>query len=58
MSQLTENKQGAPVLIANFEPNEIAKKWGAKKQFTLDYIAQVDQRKRNFYRVNETKYIS
>jgi hypothetical protein len=58
MSQLTENKQGAPVLIANFGPNEIAKKRGAKKQFKLDYIAQVDQRKRNFYRVNETKYIS
>jgi hypothetical protein len=30
MSQLIENKQSAPVLIANFEPNEIAKKAGQK----------------------------
>jgi hypothetical protein len=30
MSQLIENKQSGPVLIANFEPNEVAKKAGQK----------------------------
>jgi hypothetical protein len=30
MSQLIENKQNHPVLIANFEPNEIATKSGQK----------------------------
>ena len=30
MSQLIENKQNDPVLIANFEPNEVATKSGQK----------------------------
>jgi hypothetical protein len=46
MLQLIENKQNDPVLIANFEPNEIARKRGKKRKFKFENIARVTLRKR------------
>jgi hypothetical protein len=56
MPQLIENKQNDPVLIANFEPNEITTKSEEKTKFKLENIARVKlpamagwrKRKRNF----------
>jgi hypothetical protein len=50
MSQLIENKRNHPVLIANFEPNEIAikaeQKTKIQTEFKLENVAQMTQRKR------------
>ena len=46
MSQLIENKRNHPVLIANFEPNEIARKSEEKIKTQTRNIARVNRRKR------------
>jgi len=46
MSQLIENKQNHPVLIANFEPMKSRQNQRKKQKFKLENIAQMNQRKR------------